>query len=93
LYDTCGVHNLHGMPGFLGGIFSSIAIASYSSSPLTDATQISYLPFYNSPYANRSFYQQGGIQIAGTVISLTLGVLFGWVAGQLIKQVYVFDAY
>merc|ERR1719421_1029941 len=28
LYDTCGVHNLHGMPGLLGGISGTISAAS-----------------------------------------------------------------
>ncbi len=32
IYDTAGVHNLHGIPGLFGGIISSIAIASYQSS-------------------------------------------------------------
>ncbi|TRY64235.1 hypothetical protein TCAL_03556, partial [Tigriopus californicus] len=26
LHDTCGVHNLHGLPGFLSGIFSIMAV-------------------------------------------------------------------
>ena len=31
LDDTCGVNNLHGIPGFLGGIFSAIIIAAYQT--------------------------------------------------------------
>lgn len=27
LHDTCGVHNLHGMPGFIGGIVSAIVVS------------------------------------------------------------------
>lgn len=38
LYDTCGVHNLHGIPGMLGGLFSGIAIAAYSSPLIFDST-------------------------------------------------------
>ncbi len=36
LYDTCGIHNLHGIPGVLGGIFSGIIIAAYNSAPIQD---------------------------------------------------------
>ena len=31
LHDTCGVNNLHGMPGFLGGICGAITAATASS--------------------------------------------------------------
>lgn len=87
---------MHAIPGLLGGIISAIAVAVYASDPLTNATQISYLPFY--PQSNsdvnsygRTFYEQGGIQIAGTFISMGIGIGFGLVAGLLMKLFYVFD--
>lgn len=39
VYDTAGVHNLHGIPGILGGIISSVAIAVYTSDPLNNKEQ------------------------------------------------------
>jgi len=96
LNDTCGVHNLHGIPGILGGIFSAIAIASYASDPLTDSTQTAYLPFYPVAGTNlnahgRTFYQQGGCQIAAIFISMGIGIAFGILAGFLMRLVYVFN--
>lgn len=32
LYDTCGINNLHGIPGVLGGIISAIVAASLNES-------------------------------------------------------------
>jgi hypothetical protein len=79
------------MPGVLGGIFSAIAIASYASFPLTDSTQISLLNFYSNPIYNRSFYQQGGFQIAGLFTSVGMGISFGLIAGLLMRKTYHFD--
>jgi len=38
-FDTCGIHNLHGMPGLLGGIFSIIVPQLYSGTPFVAANQ------------------------------------------------------
>jgi len=39
IYDTCGVHNLHGIPGLLGGLISAAVVAAYTSDPLNNPAQ------------------------------------------------------
>lgn len=36
IHDTCGVHNLHGIPGLMGGLISAMVIASYQTYPGLD---------------------------------------------------------
>lgn len=44
IQDTCGVHNFHGLPGFIGGLISAIVISSYNSLGIPEDYK-SYLPF------------------------------------------------
>jgi ammonium transporter Rh len=44
LYDTCGVHNLHGLPGVLGGIIGAIS-ASYSGLAFGENSAAQYNAF------------------------------------------------
>jgi len=83
------VHSLHGIIGILGGILSAICVSYYQKYPLDDATAISSYPWYTLRL-NRSFYGQGGIQIAGTFISLGIAIVGGIVAGILCRLVYVY---
>ena len=97
LKDTCGINNLHGIPGILGGIIGAIVIASYGSTPLSNESQISYLPFYPQSSTNlnsfgRTFHQQAGCQIAGVCISIGLGIFFGVLAGYSMRIVYAFTS-
>jgi ammonium transporter Rh len=89
LMDTCGVHNLHGIPGILGGILSSIAIAAYQSSPM-DLGIGQGLPFFSNPVKNRPFNEQAWWQILGTFTSFGIALLSGMFAGYLMSFSYKF---
>jgi len=58
LHDTCGVHNLHGIPGILGGVLGSITTALAGSAfKNVAAVQIVFPQVANG---HRTFNQQAG---------------------------------
>ena len=89
LYDTCGIHNLHGIPGILGGIFSAIIIAAYTSVPL--ASDAAMQLGFSTPPDGRTFFLQGGFQIAGTFSSLGIALVGGIVAGIIIRLINIYE--
>eukprot|EP00698_Gefionella_okellyi_P017441 TRINITY_DN509_c0_g1_i1.p1 TRINITY_DN509_c0_g1~~TRINITY_DN509_c0_g1_i1.p1 ORF type:complete len:517 (-),score=81.74 TRINITY_DN509_c0_g1_i1:855-2297(-) len=70
--DTCGVHNLHGMPALLGGV--TAALASWYASTHYDEYGISV-------YA--AFFKQGGMQVAYQFAAIGVSLGFGLVGGAL----------
>lgn len=76
LFDTAGINNLHGMPGFLGGILSAIVIAGLGD------VQWELKP---EDYGLDGFYKQGGLQVAATFTSLGFALAGGAVTGFLLK--------
>lgn len=88
IYDTCGVHNLHGIPGFIGGIIGAIAAATYKLSTTTDSYIITNndFPYYNALINNP--YKQGGLQIAATFISIGISLFFSFFTFLLIRLNY-----
>merc|ERR1719384_107691 len=58
--DTCGVHNLHGMPGVLAAFVSAIAIAASEGSG--DYVEEKWMEGY--PFTYTSYQKQAGMQIA-----------------------------
>ena len=87
LYDTCGIHNLHGIPGLLGGIWSAIIISFYNTGYDTNiAAMYSGGHFLFDPSV--SFLKQGGLQIAGTLCSLGLAIGFGFLGGVFVSHFY-----
>lgn len=79
LHDTCGVHNLHGMPGVMGGLISAI-IASRGL--------INFGPNYKNQFLFdpdfRSPHQQAGFQLAALATSLCIALFGGLITGAII---------
>jgi len=80
LYDTCGVHNLHGMPGVLGG-FASALFVGISSSEAYGNGLTSAIP----PRADRTAGEQAGYQLLGLGVTLAISLTSGAVTGILLK--------
>eukprot|EP00122_Pirum_gemmata_P001243 Pgem_evm1s1110 len=96
LHDTCGVHNLHGMPGILGGIagtFSSLIAGDtaygvsigkvFPARAPSNATEAQLLGL--EPGKDRSAGEQAGYQFAALVVTLLAAVLGGLVVGWIAK--------
>ena len=79
LYDTCGIHNLHGIPGLIGGIWSGVICFWYTIGFDGEvAAQYSTGVLLNS---TRSLSAQGARQFAGTFCSLGMAIGFGIIGG------------
>ena len=76
LFDTAGINNLHGMPGFLGGILSAICVAGLG---------VTQWEVETGDYAIDGFYKQGGLQIAATFTSLGFALVGGAITGFILK--------
>lgn len=89
LYDTCGIHNLHGIPGALGGIFSAILVGTYNSGVDTVyTTNFSPESIFNNADVSSNFLRQGGLQFVGTFTSLFFGLLGGIITGFILNLTY-----
>nr|XP_020466250.1 ammonium transporter Rh type C 2 [Monopterus albus] len=84
LQDTCGIHNLHAVPGMLGGFVGAIVAATASESVYGKEGLSSTLGLEGS-FANRSPGTQGGYQAAGTCVAIAFGLVGGGIVGLILK--------
>jgi ammonium transporter Rh len=78
LHDTCGVLNLHGMPGLIGGFVSAI-VASRGEG--------NFGPMFSTYFKlGRDAQTQAGFQLAGTFLSLGLAIFGGLLTGYLTSR-------
>jgi len=81
LRDTCGVHNLHGMPGVLGGIVSIIATAVATRAKYGNAEFEDHFPHLD----NQALYQ-----LIALLITLGIAIVSGLVVGVSVQTLSTF---
>jgi ammonium transporter Rh len=87
LFDTCGVHNLHGMPGLIGGITGAIASACVGDSVYGQnigAVYAARMPVEEGGLG-RSAGEQAGIQLLALFITLAIAVTGGLFTGFVVQ--------
>eukprot|EP00746_Dinoflagellata_sp_MGD_P065370 gnl/MRDRNA2_/MRDRNA2_27244_c0_seq1.p1 gnl/MRDRNA2_/MRDRNA2_27244_c0~~gnl/MRDRNA2_/MRDRNA2_27244_c0_seq1.p1 ORF type:complete len:404 (-),score=60.47 gnl/MRDRNA2_/MRDRNA2_27244_c0_seq1:240-1451(-) len=87
LDDTCGVHNLHGMPGILGGLGGAIASSM--------ASEEAYGASIGNVFSARLPVEEGGegrtagdqaaFQVAALVITVSVSLFSGYITGLVVK--------
>uniref|UniRef100_A0AAX7UAV6 Ammonium transporter AmtB-like domain-containing protein n=2 Tax=Astatotilapia calliptera TaxID=8154 RepID=A0AAX7UAV6_ASTCA len=84
LQDTCGIHNLHAVPGMLGGFVGAIVAAAateevYGKEGLVETFGLS------GKFENRSMSTQGAYQAAGTCVAIAFGLVGGVCVGFILR--------
>jgi len=79
--DTCGVHNLHGMPGVLAGLFSVLFALIYDPADYKTSIQDIYPAWKNG----RNQYTQALYQLAGVGTALGVAIISGFITGLILK--------
>ena len=78
LHDSCGVHNLHGMPAIIGGL-ASVVIAAYKNSEGRAADSAIYGPDGGSQWWK---------QLLGVVVTLGIGLAGGGCTGWVMRYFF-----
>ncbi|KAM6180935.1 ammonium transporter Rh type C [Erethizon dorsatum] len=76
IQDTCGIHNLHGIPGVLGGIVGAVTAAFASP-------DIYGQPGF--PKEVRTSRIQGKFQVFGLLLSLAMALVGGIMVGLILR--------
>lgn len=86
LHDTCGVHNLHGMPGLVGGIGGAITASIAGDASYGEPIWNIYSARAPAPGDARSAGEQGGFQFLALVITWAIACVSGLLVGFIVNQ-------
>uniref|UniRef100_A0AAX7U0H8 Ammonium transporter AmtB-like domain-containing protein n=1 Tax=Astatotilapia calliptera TaxID=8154 RepID=A0AAX7U0H8_ASTCA len=82
IQDTCGVHNLHGMPGVMGAIVGAVT-ASLATKEIYGDGLKDVFPMVAPD--GRSASSQGGIQAISLAVTLGMALVGGLLVGFIMK--------
>jgi len=98
IHDTAGVHNLHGMPGVVGGIVSVVLAA------LATPEMYSFREEFKHTFGNQSVTEvfpalatgrtnmdQARFQLLAVIVTLAMAIVGGLITGLILKLVGKFD--
>lgn len=95
IYDTCGINNLHGMPGLMGGIGGAISAASAGETAYGNSIGDVFsfrspcLPADDPNYTSdcgRSAGEQGAHQLFALLATFVISIVGGIIAGTVARQ-------
>lgn len=84
LQDTCGIHNLHAVPGMLGGFIGALVAGVASKEVYGEQGLINTFDFVGE-FKDRGAGKQGGYQAAGTCVAIAFGLVGGAIVGCILK--------
>ncbi|XP_055789804.1 ammonium transporter Rh type C 1-like [Salvelinus fontinalis] len=84
IHDTCGIHNLHAMPGVIGGIVGAITAAAASEGVYGKEGLRNTFDF-KGKWKDMMPTQQGGHQAAGLCVALCFGIGGGIIVGCILR--------
>merc|ERR1712242_574127 len=82
LHDTCGVHNLHGIPGVIGGLFGALS-AGMADTAFGD---VSLKATFSNVADGKTLGHQAGIQLAALGLTLAFSIVGGSISGFIASK-------
>jgi len=83
VHDTCGVNNLHGMPGILAGLLSALFVLFYEPEQYHSSLSTIYPAWTNT--TTHTAGKQAAYQLAGLGATLIAALVSGFITGLLLK--------
>eukprot|EP00093_Oithona_nana_P008154 08154.XXX_80611_78065_1 [CDS] Oithona nana genome sequencing. len=97
IHDTCGVHNLHGMPGVFGSLISCIVVAFASIAEYGDSLS-AIMPRFEKLDKDKEGYGEADIaskqavyQLLALVVTILIAVVGGSITGMIMRMIAKFE--